>query len=68
MSKEYPFTENISPTVKKYKKAYDACDNNTAVRDILTDLLHFCAKHKIDFDQRLEVAKEVFDIEVDGEE
>ena len=34
-------------------------DNRAAVRDILTDLMHFCEQEGLDFDERLEMAREV---------
>ncbi len=67
MSKEYPFTEKITPVVNKYKKS-DGTDDQSAVRDILTDLLHFCEKNNLDFNKLVEHAMEVFDQEVDSEE
>jgi hypothetical protein len=66
MLNDYPFDEKITATVKKYKKA-DGTDDKSAVRDILTDLLHFCNKHNIDFNERLLGANEVFDQEIDSE-
>lgn len=35
-----------------------------AVRDILTDIIHFCNKVGIDFDDRVDAAKEVAFMEI----
>ena len=68
MSNEhYPFDEKVTPVVKKYQKI-DGTTEKSAVRDILTDLLHFCEKNDIDFSDCLKNANEVFDQEIDFEE
>lgn len=37
----------------------DGCTLNAAIRDTLTDLMHLCTIHHIDFKDRMESAKEV---------
>ena len=66
MSTEYSFAEKITATVKKYKKV-DGSSEKCAVRDILTDLMHYCAKNNIDFNERLLGATDVFNQEIDDD-
>lgn len=41
----------------------DGCDLEASVRDTITDLMHICTIHDIDFNDRLESAKEVYEQE-----
>lgn len=66
MSNDFHFQNKIGETVSTYKEI-DGTTEEGAVRDILTDLLHYCEKHDIDLDERLESAKEVFQQELDEE-
>lgn len=34
-------------------------DNCSAVRDLLTDIIHFCELHNLDFDKSCRAAKDV---------
>ena len=49
----------LESAIEKY--ATD-CETTTesAVRDLLTDLRHYCDQHEIDFDDRLEGSLEVY--------
>lgn len=40
----------------------------TAVKDLLCDLMHFCGREKIDFEDALEGARDLYDGEVEDDE
>lgn len=54
----FPCKVRIRPTIKAYIKR-DGSEQKTAIRDILTDLLHVCKKDGLDLDAILVGAKEV---------
>ncbi len=54
----------VSELVKTVENA-EGTNLAGAVRDILTDLVHFCKDHGLDFDERVQAAKEVSEEEKD---
>jgi len=49
----------LEKTIDKYGMAGDTC-TEFAIRDLLTDLRHYCDEHEIDFDDRLEGSLDVY--------
>jgi hypothetical protein len=49
----------LEATIEKYGTAGDTC-TEFAIRDLLTDLLHYCDQHEIDFDDSLEGSLDVY--------
>jgi hypothetical protein len=49
----------LEATIDKYGTAGDTC-TEFAIRDLLTDLRHYCDQHEIDFDDRLEGSLDVY--------
>ena len=49
----------LETTIEKYGTAGET-STESAIRDLLTDLRHFCDQHEIDFDDRLEGSFAVF--------
>ncbi len=54
-----PYESKITPVILNYRDL-DGTDASSAVRDILTDLMHFCQDNKINFNDTVESAEEVF--------
>ena len=50
---------SIETTIEKYGAAGET-STEFAIRDLLTDLRHFCDQHEIDFDDRLEGSLDVY--------
>lgn len=48
----------------KFARNHNKCSDKGAIRDILTDMMHICREQGIDFDERLEGAREVYAEEV----
>jgi len=55
-------SNSLITLILKYKDT-DSSDNRTAVRDILTDILHYCDEEAINFPEVLEEATEVYNEE-----
>ena len=49
----------LETTIDKYTTAGDTC-TESAIRDLLTDLRHYCDQHEIDFNDRLEGSLDVY--------
>ena len=49
----------LETTIDKYGTAGDTCAE-AAIRDLLTDLRHYCDQHEIDFDYSLEGSLDVY--------
>ena len=49
----------LEKTIDKYGTAGDTC-TESAIRDLLTDLRHYCDQHEIDFDYSLEGSLDVY--------
>ena len=49
----------LATTIENYGTASDTC-TEFAIRDLLTDLRHYCDQHEIDFDYRLEGSLDVY--------
>src|ERR1022692_4325849 len=49
----------LEKTIDKYGTAGDTC-TEFAIRDLLTDLRHFCDQHEVDFDVSLEGSLDVY--------
>ena len=49
----------LEATIEKYGTAGDTC-TEFAIRDLLTDLRHYCDQHEIDFDDSLEGSLDVY--------
>lgn len=43
-------------------------DAETAIKDLLGDLQHFCDRHGLDFEEELEGGREMYKYEIDGKE
>jgi hypothetical protein len=50
--------------LKKYKGRC-GCTTPAAIRDLLTDIMHICRFEVVDFDERVQSAREVYDQEVE---
>jgi hypothetical protein len=51
--------ERVQDIVLRYEQIGET-NKEGAVRDLLTDIMHYCEANNIDFNDRLESAKEVF--------
>ena len=60
--KKIQISNSLITLILKYKDQ-GSPDNKTAVRDILTDVLHYCDEECIDFTEVLEGATEVYNEE-----
>ena len=49
----------LETTIDKYGTAGDTC-TEVAIRDLLTDLRHYCDQHEIDFDYSLEGSLDIY--------
>ena len=49
----------------KFAQDRGECPTKGAIRDILTDMMHICKEQGIDFDERLESAREVYNEELE---
>jgi hypothetical protein len=49
----------LESAIEQYGMAGDTCAE-FAIRDLLTDLRHYCDQHEIDFDDRLEGSLDVY--------
>jgi len=50
----------IEPTLAAYRKAQNGQDfppDEADIRDLLTDIMHYCDQEKIDFIEELEIAR-----------
>jgi hypothetical protein len=44
------------------------CDREDAISDLLTDLMHWCDRHNVDFKQEMRRARGMYEDETDGDE
>jgi len=49
----------LETAIEKYATAGET-STEAAIRDLLTDLRHYCDEHEIDFDDRLEGSLDVY--------
>lgn len=62
--------DNVTPQVKALvKHVEEKCgtDDEGAIRDILTELMHLCSERGYDFFERVDAANEVYEEECDEE-
>ncbi len=55
----------LETTIEKYGAAGET-STESAIRDLLTDLRHYCDQHQVDFDDRLEGSLDVYLEEKEG--
>lgn len=61
----------IPPALLAYEEAKgdgNGIPDETSIRDLLADLMHYCRKNDLNFNQELRFAAENFEIEVNEEE
>ena len=62
--RDKPTTQNIVRQALRQIRESEGTDHEAAVRDLLTELRHHCTEQGINFDERDEAAREVYEEEL----
>lgn len=60
--------EELGQLLDKYMKADGGVEQPAAVRDLLTDLRHYCDENGVDFDYASDGSEDVYEEELDDDD